>query len=151
MKHLLCLLCIVLCTAAGCSSVEENSSGGNGVSDADQKLSITVMCRFLNSEKQKNGSPLIGIACVSGEPVRADIGYRGDKPVWIPIKTGIPSIKLKENTHAVKCVWEKPVNIKGNVLIKVTAFSRSGKRGSKTVILDCIRPASKVTFNPFSL
>jgi len=144
------IVCFTLCFAQGCT---EAPRGTNGGADTGRGLDMRVICRFVKQEEDKDAPLRIGIACMSRVPIHADIGYRtgGSGPVWTPIQTNVASEKLKDDTYVVRCLWEKPPGVKRNIYVKVTAVSKDGTKGNRTVRVDCVRPKSRVTFDPFSL
>lgn len=144
------VFCLMLWIAQGCSQTPEEKAGAPGTGSS---LDINVICRFVSREEGENAPLRVGIACISRVPIHADIGYRthGSGPVWIPIKTNVSSEKLEDNKYVVRCLWDKPSGLEQNVTVKVTAVSGEGKEGSRTVPIDCIRPESRVTFDPFSM
>ena len=141
------IFCIILCVLLGCSGPSEGKSTRE--TDPD-RLEINLICKFLKLEPGEKGLPALGILCVSKVPVSADIGYQVNNSKWIPIEIGKKAEKIG-GQYIVRYRWEKPDISKNEIMIKVTAVSSDGKKRTMIKAVDCVKPASKATFNPFSL
>ena len=147
MKYSLIIYCIILCISVGCSGPSERKKTRDTASDG---LEIDVIYQFVKENPDKKAFPTLVILCVSKVPIHADIGYQVGSSAWIPIETGLGPIHKKDK-YIVVCRWKKPVVSEHTIMIKVTAVSSDGKKKTITKAVDCVKPASKATFYPFSL
>ncbi|MFC1478980.1 hypothetical protein ACFL6F_00135 [Planctomycetota bacterium] len=147
MKYSLIIYCIILCISVGCTRPSE---GKNPRGTASDGLEINVICKFVKDNPDKKAFPTLVILCVSKVPIHADIGYQVGSSTWIPIVTGLKAVQRK-NKYIVGYRWENPNISEHTVMIKVTAVSSDGKKRTVTKAVDCVQPASKATFYPFSL
>jgi len=140
-----CLLFLFL--AAGCGppvGCPRETPGG-------KRLLLEVVYLFARREAPGRLPPL-GILCIGSKPMKVDIGYRrGLTSPWRVLAAGVEARQVKPGRFTAKYVWKTPAGGPGMLQLKITAVAADGARGEKIVTVDCVRPRSKVTFNPFSL